>query len=137
MLDIHYYEAGGSIDEIEAALRDQEKVLEELELDRINREREEREMAIETMRGDIEAVLREEFEKRLSQALTSGTVSQLVTLNGILASEAEKNKNDSLDRDENHAIVNGTFHDDEESQEAPSIADHLAESAGSSGNFAA
>jgi hypothetical protein len=50
--------------EIEDALREHEKILEEIEIDRVDQERRDREHDIESLKGDIERLLRDEFESK-------------------------------------------------------------------------
>ena len=61
--------------EIEEALREQEKILEEIESDRVDQERRDREHDIEELKGDIERILREEYESKWQEAMVAAAKS--------------------------------------------------------------
>jgi hypothetical protein len=67
MLELHC--EVGTMEEIEQSLRHHEKVSEEVEYERCNLEKQEKEAAIESMRGDIEMLLRDEYEQRWHEAM--------------------------------------------------------------------
>jgi hypothetical protein len=53
--------------EIEEGLREHERVIEELELDRVEADRRQREALLEAVRTEIEAIVRDEYEQRWMQ----------------------------------------------------------------------
>lgn len=108
MLELHC--EVGTMEEIEQSLRHHEKVSEEVEYERCNLEKQEKEAAIESMRGDIEMLLRDEYEQRWHEAMAGKEDS---------TKEQHQQMSDEIDEEieEHH------------SQEDP------VESAGSSGKF--
>ncbi len=59
------------VDAVEEALRVQEKILEEIECDRLEQDRRDRELDIQALKGDIEMLLREEYESKWQEAMVN------------------------------------------------------------------
>lgn len=64
-------DAAYPVDAVEEALRVQEKILEEIECDRLEQERRDRELDIQALKGDIEMLLREEYESKWQEAMVN------------------------------------------------------------------
>ena len=62
--------------EIEEALRVQEKILEEIESDRLDQERRDHELDIQALKQDIEHLLRQEYQNKWQEAMQAAAASQ-------------------------------------------------------------
>ena len=126
----------GTIDEIEKALRHQEMISEEVEIEKENIKRQE----VEVLKREIELQLREEYELRWEELLANAqnrkdqfVVDDADHVQADLQQEERDHhgsEDDEVDYDEENRMM------DEDSREEPAALDGGGDSVGSSGNFA-
>lgn len=80
------------LEEIEEAVREHEKILEEIESDRVDQERRDREHDIHMLRGDIERMLREEFEHKWQEAMIAAASNKESSSAPHSSNEKDNNK---------------------------------------------
>lgn len=126
----------GTIDEIEKALRHQEMISEEVEIEKENIKRQE----VEVLKREIELQLREEYEFRWEELLANAqnrkdqfVVDDADHVQADLQQQERDHhgsEDDEVDYDEENHMM------DEDSREEPAALDGGGDSVGSSGNFA-